>query len=627
MFKNLSMIKNFTLPKLFTCSRNVNYPTLSGMCFFEADLHTAIASEALRFIHTQIKYNMHHCSVLQWIFHDNFFYLTVQQLQCFSLFLWMALIKATRRLSLIKRFYSSVARTNRMVDSLSPKFLENKPPKKYYLNGYGKMNQFKQQSQIIKKFDSSQKLIEYVRSSSMPQNTFLYSIAIQQSCQLKDYDCAIQIIELMYHHNITRTVITYNNLFTGLVKSEYGVSECFKYLEKMTQNDGISPNSIICGTLSRGIRIEHNEMDIDMKKVKIIEHLLATYGIKPDVLCYSELVRIFVKSYKIKKAYSHWKGLFDAYTLSLDHNYNDLDKKSFFKPFMAATTDLMNAFASNAQSKDIKKLFKIWKLLKKSLKVDGDRIIYGLLMKGLLNEYEFVEDKDSKKEQNLTMILRLWKEMVDRREIAPDYKNFHCLTRCYLKIIEDGKDESMNKMCLDKLMNDIPRERVKYGLQPIDHVLARYQFQAHLLLFYEDESERVAVDRLFEKYENENKIGISVMVQSEEMAMIDLNDCEYQKEVDFFLRYLLRNYEHMMKGKGLLIMIGKMSDDRSSIQNRYQIEKEKSSEKLKKYIDDTLHAIDCDLRTFHTSEHIVKINKDDIEKLMNHLKNKMTFDN
>jgi len=162
------------------------------------------------------------------------------------------------------------------------------------------------------------------------------------------------------------------------------------------------------------------------------------------------------------------------------------------------------------------------------------------------------------------------------------------------------------------LMTDIPRERGKFGLKSIDHILARYQFKAHLLLFYGDESSKDRVYRLFERLQSENKIGMSVMTQSDETVMIDLNECEYRQEVEFFVEYLLRNNKEMLKGKDLLIMIGKMTDDRSSIKTQFHKQQKKHSKRLKQFLDDRFDSSCVE----KINGNIVKINRNDIDNLL-----------
>ena len=119
------------------------------------------------------------------------------------------------------------------------------------------------------------------------------------------------------------SVVTYNNMMTGLVKVSGGIDECFQYLEQMI-TDGIAPNSILIGTLARGVRIENDEIDIDLSKLKRLESLIKEYEIKPDVLTFSEMIRINVKTYRLKKAHSLWKGMLEEYISGLRNDYTNL---------------------------------------------------------------------------------------------------------------------------------------------------------------------------------------------------------------------------------------------------------------------------------------------------------------
>ena len=118
-------------------------------------------------------------------------------------------------------------------------------------------------------------------------------------------------------------------------------------------------------------------------------------------------------------------------------------------------------------------------------------------------EYEYSDPKQDNI-NHLSLILMLWKEMVYVKNISPDYKNFHFIEKCYLRVIEnvkgskhfDQESENQIKICLNKLMHDIPSERVKFGLKANDHILAKYQFRAYLLLYHERNSNKVL--QLFE---------------------------------------------------------------------------------------------------------------------------------
>eukprot|EP01084_Bolivina_argentea_P208816 355867_1 len=283
-------------------------------------------------------------------------------------------------------------------------------------NRYLPSVEFKASAKTIDGLKSAPEVLEFI-STSCPQNTQLWGQSIQKCVRMEDTDSAIAIMNVMYNENIKRSAKTYNNLFAGLIKSHYGIDECFKYVDKMINEDNIQPNSVICGTLSRGIRIENDEVNIDIHKLKQIEKLIKTYTIQPDVLCYSELIRIYIKCYKLKKAYVLWKDMYKTYVLSLNNDFNNIQNKPYWKPFMSATTDVVNGLASNVGKNDINKMMKIWKLLSKQLKFYGDRIIYGCLMKGLLNDYEY--NNKSEYNNHLSLILMLWRDMVFIKNIQP----------------------------------------------------------------------------------------------------------------------------------------------------------------------------------------------------------------
>lgn len=80
----------------------------------------------------------------------------------------------------------------------------------------------------------------------------------------------------------------------------------------------------------------------------------------------------------------------------------------------------MNGFSAAASRSDIRKMLKIWKIITKQLGFAGDRVIYGVIMKGLLNHYEY--DEGEKNMKTLSTILLFWREMVEHKRINPDYK-------------------------------------------------------------------------------------------------------------------------------------------------------------------------------------------------------------
>lgn len=187
--------------------------------------------------------------------------------------------------------------------------------------------EFKETMNIIDDFDSSQQILQFL-STSCPQNTQLWGHSIRTAIKkFNDVESATAMMDIMYSEQIKRTVITYNNLFTGLVKATGGMDDCLMYLDRMIDEDGIAPNSVVCGTVARGIRIEHDEIDIDLSKVKRLEAMIQRFEIKPDVICYSELIRINVKTYRLKKAYSLWRGMFKEYTVGLRHDFTNLPDK------------------------------------------------------------------------------------------------------------------------------------------------------------------------------------------------------------------------------------------------------------------------------------------------------------
>ena len=186
---------------------------------------------------------------------------------------------------------------------------------------------------------------------------------------------------------------------------------------------------------------------------------------------------------------------------------------------------------------------------------------------------------------------------MDQKRIHPDYKNFHFISKTYLKIIEhvmqstDEESSSQIALCLNKLMYDIPTLRVRYGLKENDHILARYQFQAMCLVHYGTDNEH-KVDKLFGALMRNNKIGLSIMEQ-ETQIMVDLTDCEYESEVRFLLRYFMRNHGDLLDEKELMIIMGKIEEYqlRDLRHSRYHQQRVKRREKLNQMLIDVLDTV------------------------------------
>lgn len=203
--------------------------------------------------------------------------------------------------------------------AITVRYCVNSTAPSSYLQG----EEFRATLGIINDFESSQQILQFL-STSCPHNTQLWGHSIQTAIKkFNDIQSARTMMEIMHSEGIKMSVVTYNNMMTGLVKVSGGIDECFQYLEQMI-TDGIAPNSILIGTLARGVRIENDEIDIDLSKLKRLESLIKEYEIKPDVLTFSEMIRINVKTYRLKKAHSLWKGMLEEYISGLRNDYTNL---------------------------------------------------------------------------------------------------------------------------------------------------------------------------------------------------------------------------------------------------------------------------------------------------------------
>ena len=267
----------------------------------------------------------------------------------------------------------------------------------------------------------------------------------------------------------------------------------------------------------------------------------------------------------------------------------------------------------------VRKMLKMWRILSGDFGVFGDRILYGILMKGLLTNYESAAAEVMAGVDHLSMIEALWSEMVCGKGIAPDYKNFHFLSRCQVRMVERavarGEAEAV-RLSVNKLMHDIPSERVRHGLKPNDHILARYQLQAHVLAYYDSDSNRV--ERLFEALRANNKIGVSLMQQTDETLTVDLSDCEYANEVQFFVRYLLRHSAALLRGKDLVAIVGKMQEcDEEAGHTKYRRQQMEHARRLKVFLAEFVQrALGSDIELEFVGDNIVKIDKSLVERLV-----------
>lgn len=471
-----------------------------------------------------------------------------------------------------------------------------------------------QQCNYLKDIESTLTIFKLMMKHNVQPSVVTYNILFDGLIHLSENELLMQQIgtQILLKNKKTHAKSNANINIT--------LELCLKYLKKMIKQDNILPNAIIFTTLLRGCRFQlnmsepvlditgnalvfddndnDNEKDEDeatdndkldangmvLQYVKKLENMIFKKHkdhVECDVLLVSELIRIYVKCYKHNEAYSYWKFMIEMIVngnFNLSQNKQNFKqivtqlkpanekniteelnnkipmRKIFYKPFMSANTDLLNGLSTIG---DLKRCETIWNVLnsRQLFNIKGDKVLYNCLMKLYLHKNIMKPNK----------AIKLFDETMGIKSnfnIRPDYKNFYLKQLALLKCIEKYNGNKLDSQYYyNILMNNICKERIDCGLKEMDTKLARIQWKGSLLMYPNSKDWKKYVLPLFDKLYKDEKIGISTMVDElNNTFMIDFNECEYKQEVSFLIQYVLINMQTELKGKDMLIIIGKTDD-------------------------------------------------------------------
>eukprot|EP01084_Bolivina_argentea_P282075 482756_1 len=291
-------------------------------------------------------------------------------------------------------------------------------------------NELRSHRRKIQNCDSIEEIndiLSNLSSISKSNISILCNDYMKQCIRLQKHTECINILQAMYHHNIPRTLATYNIIFDGYVTYDNTHSAMKIYSEYMLTNENmksnidLQPNIITANTLLSGCKHRAN---IYLVK-QIWNDIVMEYNIIPNIATYNILITIYGRA-----------GLTDhCYAL-----FTNMIIKDELEPNTGICGALLNAYAMKG---DVKCCYQILKYMEMN-KIPITIIEYCTLMKCYLRNNQFLN------------VLNIYQNIINHHVhhhtlIVFDHKTIEIMAgmrmSCYVKLIQEifKKDELSEK--------------------------------------------------------------------------------------------------------------------------------------------------------------------------------------
>ena len=416
------------------------------------------------------------------------------------------------------------------------------------------------QLQSLNKAKSSKEIIQflkfnvYIYAQKGYIDPAIYGKAIQLCCNMRDYNAAKDIIDLMLsrlkkEQIPSSTEVVFSIFFNAMTKSDQPMI-CYQYFMKMTKELNITPNLITFSTLIKSCRYQ-GKSELAETYWKLMEN---TYNIKPNNYLYNEIISVYSKGNQSDKAIETFDKWFNE--------SDDTERKN--KESLPLFGTYLNIFSRIGDMNGMENALNLIRKYKHKLNI----VLYGDLMRGSIvarQPYKAIEFYKKSLNDQLTpsaVTLRL-------KGVA----------LCHI-IKDDDKLEFQEKVKVYKrLLKHFTKTYPKYGQQE-SPITASIVLTASIALFHNVDPRRI-VD-IFEQYESKYHLSYR---KTDDDCIIDLH-CFHHLQVQFLLRYIVGyklNKFDLNERNGLDVIVGKSKHGiKAGLDGKYSL-KDFVKDELMKY--------------------------------------------
>lgn len=346
----------------------------------------------------------------------------------------------------------------------------------------------------IHKFQSAYEILSFLQKNPSKYDTSVYAEGIKRCNSLNINNChtSQQIMQLMYKHDIPRSIITYNLLFRsfGICDEMHFLPKYFDFMIK----DEIQPNIFLATTILNGYKSR-----TDIKNVRKFWNLtIVKYNLVPDKMLYTQLISIYARMGDILMCEQIFHTIVKYSHLSLEKKSEEEEKSlnGEIEIDHALCGALLSCYASIG---NISKSLKLLSFMKSNSISFKTSIIFSNVMSCYLKNNEcwkaiqlFNNAKYTRGVRIDDMLLNLYSTAYHKLLLHELQKNYSmdihisrelCVSTSKYFYVCNSQSWKVNEY-VNKILTDIPNEREnEYNIKRMSHYFGQLQLHTLMIIF------------------------------------------------------------------------------------------------------------------------------------------------